>query len=834
MAAGTPAGTYSFTYTICETLNPTNCATATITVTVIAATIAADTDSVSGVNGASGATGVVNVLDGDTLNGAPVTLSSTTLSVATPATPATPGAPVPVLNPATGLVDVPAGTPAGTYSITYQLCETLNPTNCVTSTVSVTVAASPLVATADSVAAINGLTGATAVVNAFTADTVNGVAASPTNATLSVAPGAVPAGLTFDPATGNVDVAAGTPAGTYSFTYTICETLNPTNCATATITVTVIAATITTTNDVAPAVNSAIGGTNIINVFANDTFNGVPVDAAQIIASVTTPAASIGGGLVPVLNLGTGQIDVPVNTPAGTYTIGYQICDRINPTNCASGSVSVVVEPARGTITGTVYSDRNANGILDPNEPRRANWIVEIIRDGVVIGTTRSDVQGNYSFGNILSGPGYEIRFRNPENNVVFGTIRDIAVGRNTTVVDQNQPIDPSGVIYDSVTRAPVSGATASLLDSTGNLLPAICFVDASQFNQRVGSTGDYRFDIVPGAAAQCPVGASNYGISIAPPAGYSFVSTVLLPQAGALDPTGLGNPYLVSSSFTAPTDASPVYYLNFSLASGDPNVINNHIPLDPFLTRTPLIVTKTSTKRTANTGDVVPYEITVRNSEAVQRAGVTVVDILPSGMKYVLGTASVNGTPQEPVATDRQLAWSGQIIPANGSVRYNLTLIVGAGISGGEKVNTGLAQSGVDGSAISNRGTAVVSIVPSAVFDCSELLGKVFEDKNRNGYQDEGELGLPGARLATVNGQLATTDAQGRYHIACAAVPDARIGSNFILKLDPRTLPLGWEVTTDNPRSIRLTRGKLGELNFGVAPLPVSPPPTSQKEGEE
>ena len=51
------------------------------------------------------------------------------------------------------------------------------------------------------------------------------------------------------------------------------------------------------------------------------------------------------------------------------------------------------------------------------------------------------------------------------------------------------------------------------------------------------------------------------------------------------------------------------------------------------------------------------------------------------------------------------------------------------------------------------------------------------------------------------------------------AAVPDARIGSNFVLKLDPRTLPLGWDVTTDNPRSIRLTRGKFGELNFGVAP---------------
>jgi large repetitive protein len=114
-------------------------------------------------------------------------------------------------------------------------------------------------------------------------------------------------------------------------------------------------------------------------------------------------------------------------------------------------------------------------------------------------------------------------------------------------------------------------------------------------------------------------------------------------------------------------------------------------------------------------------------------------------------------------------------------------------------------------------------------VFDCSELLGKVFEDADRDGYQDENEPGVPGVRLVTVNGQLITTDAFGRYHIACAAVPDARIGSNFVLKLDSRTLPLGWDVTTDNPRSIRLTRGKFGELNFGVAPKEDSSTPPGE-----
>ena len=348
VSAGTPAGSYSFNYTICETLNPTNCKDATITVTVVAAAIAADPDSVTGVNGATGATGVLDVLPGDTLNGTQVTLAQINMSVVTPATPASPGAPVPVLNPATGLVDVPVGTPAGTYNITYQICEKLNPANCATNIASVTVAPSPIVATNDSASGINGATGATAVLNAFTSDTMNGVAASPSNATLAVASGStVPAGLTFNTATGNVDVSAGTPAGSYSFNYTICETLNPTNCKDATITVTVVAAAIAADPDSVTGVNGATGATGVLDVLPGDTLNGTQVTLAQINMSVVTPATPASPGApVPVLNPATGLVDVPVGTPAGTYNITYQICEKLNPANCATNIASVTVNPS--------------------------------------------------------------------------------------------------------------------------------------------------------------------------------------------------------------------------------------------------------------------------------------------------------------------------------------------------------------------------------------------------------------------------------------------------------------------------------------------------------
>ena len=107
--------------------------------------------------------------------------------------------------------------------------------------------------------------------------------------------------------------------------------------------------------------------------------------------------------------------------------------------------------------------------------------------------------------------------------------------------------------------------------------------------------------------------------------------------------------------------------------------MVNNHIPLDPFLSRTPLIVTKISDKRTANVGDLVPYTITVRNTEALTRAGVAVVDILPPGFRYVAGSARVEGLPLEPVANDRELRWNGQVVPGNTTLTYRIIAVIGA-----------------------------------------------------------------------------------------------------------------------------------------------------------
>ena len=123
--------------------------------------------------------------------------------------------------------------------------------------------------------------------------------------------------------------------------------------------------------------------------------------------------------------------------------------------------------------------------------------------------------------------------FRRPDL-VALGSITGLTLTSGVIIIDQNQPIDPSGIVYNSVTRAPVAGVTVTIRDSSNALLPVACLIDATQQNQVTLANGAYRFDIVPGADPACPVGETEYRISTVNPAGYAAgVSTTMPPQAG-------------------------------------------------------------------------------------------------------------------------------------------------------------------------------------------------------------------------------------------------------------------------------------------------------------
>ncbi|PWV95606.1 putative repeat protein (TIGR01451 family)/fimbrial isopeptide formation D2 family protein, partial [Hoeflea marina] len=215
--------------------------------------------------------------------------------------------------------------------------------------------------------------------------------------------------------------------------------------------------------------------------------------------------------------------------------------------------------------------------------------------------------------------------------------------------------------------------------------------------------------------------------------------------------------------------------------------------------------------------GDAVPYVITVTNNAANSGVTLTVTDRIPAGFRYIADTATIDGVAATPTIAGRTLSFPGVVFAPGQEREIRLRLLVLSTVTPGTHVNYANALD-PDGDPVGPDAPAEVVVLAEAIFDCSEVIGKVFDDSNHNGYQDPGELGLPGVRLATVNGNLIITDKHGRYHVPCAMLPDQRIGSNFILKLDTRTLPTGYRLTTENPRVVRLTAGNMTKLNFGAA----------------
>ncbi len=244
-----------------------------------------------------------------------------------------------------------------------------------------------------------------------------------------------------------------------------------------------------------------------------------------------------------------------------------------------------------------------------------------------------------------------------------------------------------------------------------------------------------------------------------------------------------------------------------------DNKSLNGNNPTVITVFTAPPTVTKTAGRSEIRRGERVTYTITANGLSELRTA---IRDVMPGSFIFVEGSATANGQAIVPKQEGRVLTFTSYPIDIDGSVVIKLRLIAGATLTSGKFVNTAQVINRDNGAVVATA-TAVVEIKPEHVFDCGDVIGRVFDDLNGNGYADDGEPGLPGVNVVTVNGLIITSDSAGRFHIACADLPNAGIGSNFILKLDLASVPQGYVLTTENPRDVRLTRGKVTKLNFGV-----------------
>ena len=600
-------------------------------------------------------------------------------------------------------------------------------------------------------------------------------------------------------------------------------------------------------------------------VAASATMNGSTAGVSVTGSTITANYASAYGTLEPgetvVLRfraiLDPGLTDGTVVTNTGVVAWN-------TPTQTASASVSLVVGgiPGVAMLSGSAWHDADFDDTRDSGERALAGWWVDLVRDGQQVHTAQTNAGGDYRIlgvePNDTAGSPYEIRFRAPgagPNTAMLGrtaspftndlqAIRDIRVSSGANLQGLHLPIDPNGVVYNSVARIPVAGATLTLLNAgSGSPVPAVCFDDAAQQGQITLADGYYKFDLNFGDP-ECPSGG-DYVIAVTPPPGATYMpgASQIIPPA--TDPTTAsfsvpscpGSPsdtipatslYCeVQPSEFAPAPAVParsagtVHHLHVTLdqsqTPGSSQIFNNHIPLDPEVAGS-IAISKTSPLLHVTRGQLVPYVITVNNVAGMLLSDVRIVDQFPAGFSYVDGSARIDGVPTEPSRNGRELSWDGLVIAGTEVRTVKLLLAVGAGVTEGEYVNSAQVVQGVTGDAMSGVATATVRVTPDPTFDCTDVTGKVFNDANRNGVQDEGEDGLAGVRLVTPRGLQATTDAYGRYHITCAITPNENRGSNYVIKLDDRTLPSGFRMSTDQLQVKRATRGKTLQINFGAS----------------
>ena len=159
--------------------------------------------------------------------------------------------------------------------------------------------------------------------------------------------------LTYDP--------DGTFTGNDTFTFIATDNGGEVDATPATITIPVVNSVIVANNDDAGTIDGSKALSGIFNALANDTFNGLPLNAANV--TVTFSAS-------PNFTMtAAGLLNTVANIPGGTYTLTYSICEKANPNNCSTATITVFVSsPSIGLVKKANFNDENGDGYAQAGE----------------------------------------------------------------------------------------------------------------------------------------------------------------------------------------------------------------------------------------------------------------------------------------------------------------------------------------------------------------------------------------------------------------------------------------------------------------------------------
>ena len=341
LPAHTPAGTYTLSYSLCAKTAPYNCSeVATVTIIVSPPLVIARDDTYTVTIGTTTITESIysndsigeqtpnaSLVNFQSIGGSKDTDNFYVLSV----------------NLA-GNVLIPQGTPTGTYTLRYRICDVKDTHNCATATITVIVTEipiAPIVARDDTYTITIGTT--TITESIYSNDSIGEQTPNASLVNFQVIGGSKDRDnfyLLSVNLAGNVLIPQGTPIGTYTLEYRICDIHHQSNCDTAIVKVSITSPPVPPSSLVVTPDEFTYTGNSIVgNILANDTIDDNPIefpnDDINIEAEEPTDTA-------PYIETSTGNVIVPTHTPAGTYTLNYELCIE-NLTICDATTVEVIV-----------------------------------------------------------------------------------------------------------------------------------------------------------------------------------------------------------------------------------------------------------------------------------------------------------------------------------------------------------------------------------------------------------------------------------------------------------------------------------------------------------
>ena len=375
--ASTPAGVYNLTYKIKENGTSNESTPAKVTVVVkntLTATPATLTPSITPSTSATTPKVVGDVLDQTALNGNKPNTSQVDITVTQQATPIVAGDPVPSINTTTGKVEIPSGVKPGTYTIKYKLCDKVTPQTCTGEvTLPITVAGGNTIVAQDDDFSAHKVERSSSEevvknganpVNVLTNDELDTRTGLDTNV-VTITQTSPASAVNIDTATGQIKVAANTPAGVYEVKYKITEKGQTTASGEATAKVVVINKLELDPAAIPATVNPPTDSTpkTIANVLHKAKINGNVPTISDATVEVVTPAPAAPGEVVPYIDPATGNVIVPSGTKVGNHQITYKVCDKATPAAAKTCKTTTINIPVTGNTPTAVADDFSAHKV---------------------------------------------------------------------------------------------------------------------------------------------------------------------------------------------------------------------------------------------------------------------------------------------------------------------------------------------------------------------------------------------------------------------------------------------------------------------------------------